>query len=212
MFVSPEDHIDTVANRMNMRLRTTTSGAATNNSVAQWDFAMVSIQWVETPAPPAVPGLTFSISDNSIGFGSLSPSAARFATGAGTGSATEIEAHNIIVGTDAVNGYTLTVTGTTLQSGANTITAIGPTNTASAVGTEQFGLRMTASGGIGTVSAPYAAAGFAFDTAAFPDEVASATGASANTTFSVRYIANIATMTEAGTYTANITYIVTANF
>jgi hypothetical protein len=142
--------------------------------------------------------LTFTISDNTIGFGTLSPSAARFATGDGVGSGSETEAHNFVVGTNAASGYTVTATGTTLTSGANTITAIGGSNSASSVGTEQFGLRLNASGGSGSVSAPYAAAGFALDSAAFPDQVASAGGASANTTYSARYIANITSNTEAG--------------
>lgn len=156
--------------------------------------------------------ITFTISDNSIGFGTLSASAARYATGDTTGSGSETEAHTIVVGTNASNGYTLTANGSTLTSGGNTIDAIGSTNTASSVGTEQFGLRLTASGGNGTVSAPYAASGFAFDTAAFPDEVAVSTSASANTTYSARYLANITASTEAGAYTATLTYIATANF
>ncbi len=156
--------------------------------------------------------LSFSISDNSIGFGTLSSSAASYATGDASGSGSETVAHNIVIGTNATNGYTLTASGTTLTSGANTISAIGPSNTASSVGSEQFGIRLTASGGSGTVSAPYAASGFAFDTAAFPDEIASATGSSADTTYSVRYLANIAANTEAGSYSSTITYTATANF
>lgn len=156
--------------------------------------------------------LTFTISDNSIGFGTLTAADDFFATGDTNGSATETEAHTLVVGTNAANGYTMTVNGSTLTSGANTINAIGASNTASSAGTEQFGLRMTASGGSGTVTAPYAAAGFAFDTAAFPDQVASATGASANTTYSVRYVGNITSSTEAGAYTSTLTYLATANF
>jgi hypothetical protein len=156
--------------------------------------------------------LTFTISDNSIGFGTLSSSAAQYATGDTTGSASETEAHTLVVGTNASNGYTMTVNGATLTSGANTITAIGSSNTASSAGTEQFGLRMSASGGSGAVSAPYAASGFAFDTAAFPDQIASASGSSANTTYSVRYLGNITAQTEAGAYTATLTYVATANF
>lgn len=156
--------------------------------------------------------LTFSISDNTIGFGTLSSSDDFFATGDTNGSATETEAHTVIVGTNATNGYTLTINGTTLDAGTPDITAIGSTNTASSAGSEQFGLRATASGGTGAVSAPYAASGFAFDTAAFPDEVAAATGASANTTYSVRYVANIAANTEAGVYSATVTYLASANF
>jgi len=155
--------------------------------------------------------LTFSISDNSIEFGTLSASAAQYADNS-AGDASEVEAHTIIVGTNASNGYTMTINGSTLTSGADTITAIGSSNTASSAGTEQFGVRMTASGGSGTVSAPYSAAGFALDTAAFPDTIASASGASANTTYSARYLANITSSTEAGSYTSTLTYVATANF
>ena len=155
--------------------------------------------------------LTFSISDNTIGFGTLSSTASRYATGT-DGSASEVEAHNLIASTNSGSGYNITVDGNTLTSGANTITAIGATNTAPATGTEQYGLRMAATGGSGTVSAPYAASGFALDTAAFPDEVAYCAGASADTTYSVRYVANIAGITEAGSYTSTLTYVATGNF
>jgi len=159
--------------------------------------------------------LTFSISDTSIGFGTLNAAAARYATGDLLGSGSETEAHNLVVGTNAANGYTMTASGTTLTCatcGGATITSIGSSNTASSAGTEQFGIRMNASGGTGTVAAPYAAAGFAFDSAAFPDQVASASGATSNTTYSVRYLSNIAADTEAGAYTATVTYVATANF
>lgn len=73
--LNPEDHVDTVGNRINMRLRTTTSGATTNNSVAQWDFAMVSIQWVNV-APAA--SITFTTSHTN--FPSLTPGSPVFAT------------------------------------------------------------------------------------------------------------------------------------
>lgn len=155
--------------------------------------------------------LTFTISDNSVEFGTLTSTDDFFADDS-NGNATEVEAHTIVVGTNASNGYTITVNGTTLTSGLNTISAIGSSNTASTAGTEQFGLRMTASGGSGAVTAPYAASGFALDTAAFPDEVASAAGSSANTTYSVRYVANITSSTEAGAYSSTLTYVATANF
>lgn len=159
--------------------------------------------------------LTFSISDTAIGFGSLNSASARYATGDATGSASEVGAHDLVVGTNASNGYSLTATGTTLTNQATptaTITAIGGTAAASSAGTEQFGMRFTAAGGSGTVAAPYASANFAFDTAAFPDQIASATGASSNTTYSARYLANIAANTEAGAYSATVTYVATANF
>ena len=156
--------------------------------------------------------LTFSISDNTIGFGTLSASAAQYATGNAVGDSSEVEAHTIIIGTNASNGYTATVKGATLTSGAYTITALG-SNTASSAGTEQFGLRMTATGGSGAVTAPYAASGFAYTgTAGAAAQVSSASGASSNTTYSVRYLANITSSTEAGSYTATLTYVATGNF
>ncbi len=157
--------------------------------------------------------MTFSISDNSIGFGTLSSADDFFANGAGTGSATEVEAHTITASTNATSGYIITINGATLASGGNTITAIGGTNTTSSAGSEQFGLRMTATGGNGAVSAPYAAAGFALDTANFPDQVASdADGDDVTTTYSVRYLGNISSTTEAGSYSATLTYVITASF
>lgn len=156
--------------------------------------------------------LVFTLSTTTISFGTLNSAAARFASSTAAGSATEVEAHNIVVGTNALNGYTVTASGTTLTYGSSTIDAIGSANTASAVGTEQFGLRATAAGGTGAVAAPYAAAGFAYATSSFPSAVATAVAASSNTTYSVRYLANISASTEAGVYTGAVRYITTANF
>lgn len=157
--------------------------------------------------------LSFSISDNTIGFGTLSSSAARYATGDLAGAGSETEAHTLAVGTNALTGYTTTVQGATLTYDGATIDAIGAANTASSTGTEQFGIRATASGGSGAVSAPYAASGFAYDaTSSTTDEVAAATTASTTTTYSVRYLANISSATEAGLYTTTLTYVTTANF
>ncbi|QQG49938.1 MAG: hypothetical protein HZB70_04035 [Candidatus Berkelbacteria bacterium] len=44
---NPEDYIDTAGNKINMRLRPTTPGTAASNVTTVWDFAMVSIQWIE---------------------------------------------------------------------------------------------------------------------------------------------------------------------
>lgn len=164
--------------------------------------------------------LTFSISDNTIGFGTLSAAATRFATGDVAGSGTEASAHNLVAGTNASSGYTVTVNGATLaNASADTITAIGAsavdvTTAVTSVGTEQFGIRMTASGGSGAVTAPYngASNNYALDTSAFPDQVASAAGTTANTTYSVFYAANISSNTEAGSYTSTLTYVATANY
>lgn len=157
-----------------------------------------------------VESLSFSISHNSIAFGTLTTANARWANTI-SGSATEVTAHNIIVGTNGTSGYILTVSGNTLTSGANIITAIGATAVASAPGTEQFGIKALATGGDGVVSAPYASANYAF-TPPGPSQLASAIGASADTTYDITYIANIAALTEAGSYTSTLTYTATATF
>jgi hypothetical protein len=156
--------------------------------------------------------ITFAISDLTIGFGTLISTGPRFADGTGAGSGTEVVAHNFTVSTNAASGYTVALSGATLTSGANTITEIGATAAASSPGSEQFGLRITATAGTGTVTAPYNTANFALDTAAFPDEVAASPSASVTTTFDVRYLANISATTEAGTYTTNLTYTATGRF
>lgn len=158
------------------------------------------------------PSISFSISDNTIGFGALDFSAATYANGAGTGSASEVEAHTLSASTNASSGYVMYVSGDTLESGVNSITAIGGANTSSAPGTEQFGVRYSATGGSGSVTAPYSASGFAYDGATAPDQIASAAGATSATTYSARYLANIDLNTEAGAYSTTLTYTATASF
>ncbi len=156
--------------------------------------------------------LVFNVSDNTIGFGTLDASAARYANGAATGSSSPVTAHTFDVATNATSGFTVTINGATLTSGANTITGIGNTNTASSAGTEQFGVRYTESGGTGaTVTAPYAASGYAFATS-MPSQVASSTGPTATATYDAIYLANISGTTEAGAYATTLDYVATGHF
>ena len=106
----------------------------------------------------------------------------------------------------------MTLDGATLTSGGNTITAIGGTATASSAGSEQFGLRAIVNSGTGSAVAPYNGSNWALDTAAFPDQIASGSGDGVTTVFGVRYIGNISANTENGTYSAVLTYTVTATF
>jgi hypothetical protein len=172
-------------------------------------------EWDEESNAPPAQSISFSVSTSTLYFGQASSASARFASSTNpVGDALENEAHTISVATNAVNGYTMTVKGATLTGGVEVINPIGAVNTASVVGTEQFGLRMVASGGSGTVTAPYAASGFAYAaTATTSSQVASASiGDNATTTYSVRYVANIAPDTPAALYTADLIYIATANF
>lgn len=159
--------------------------------------------------------LSFSISDVAIGFGTLTSANARYATADESGDTSAQVAHNLIAGTNATGGYTITVQGATLTSGSDTIDAMG-TEVVSSAGTEQFGIRMTSSGGSGTVDTDYdntAADTYFFGaTASTTDDVAAASGATADTTYSCYYLANIASNTEAGSYSTDLTYVATAQF
>ena len=162
---------------------------------------------------------TFSISTSTIFFGALGTGAAKFASSSNPlGDIAETIAHTLAVSTNAPSGYTITIKGqtlTSLQSATNTISAIGATATTSLVGTEQFGIRATVSGGTAAaVSLPYSlGAGYGYNATATTSAVlATETNAANTTTYSLRYIANVAPLTEAGTYVANIVYVATANF
>ncbi len=79
---NPEDYVDTVNNEMRLNLNTTVSGASTTNSIAVWDFAMVSFSWVEvTPAPVYSIAIT---SDGTIEYGFLNLNTASSTVGGDT--------------------------------------------------------------------------------------------------------------------------------
>ena len=157
--------------------------------------------------------LVFSISDNSIGFSSLSPVQTRYATGDTLGTTTDsIDAHTISIASNASGGYVMTVSGRTLTFDLNTITAVGASALAPAVGTEQFGIRMGVNSGTGVIASPYNTANWALDTASFPDLITTGSGDSVTTIFGARYMGNAAAVTEFGSYSAVITYTVTATF
>jgi hypothetical protein len=156
--------------------------------------------------------ISFSISDNLVGFGALSSAVTRYATGDGLGSTTQVEAHTISANTNAIGGYSIYLSGNTLTSGSYMIDPIGGTNSSPSIGTEQFGLRASVTSGTGNISSPYSASGFALDTSNFPDELASGLGDDQATIYSIRYMANIDQDTEAGNYQANLNFVMVGTF
>ena len=208
---NPEDHIDSINNKINLRLRTTAAGATANNSIAQWDFAMVSMQWVNISF---IQSLTFSISDNTVGFGSLSSVSSVYATGDTLGTtSTSSMAHTISVSTTAPGGYIMTIDGNTLTGGVGIIKAIGNTATTAQTGIDQFGLSASVSSGTGSVSAPYSTISlFALATSSFPSTVATGIGDNITSLFNLRYLGNINALTNSGSYTSILTYTVTGVF
>ncbi len=168
----------------------------------------------EISIPGASQSISFSISDNTVGFGSVSSSQGKYATGDTNGNTSETVAHTFDVNTNATGGYVVKIQGDTLKNGSHSITSCGASCTPS-TGTEQFGLRVTASGGIGAVSSPYNhASNYAYEgSASVADDIASASsGDGVTTTYSVRYLTNVASTTEAGTYSGAYTYTVTPSF
>lgn len=152
--------------------------------------------------------LTFTLATSSVALGSLSSSSSASGTS------------NMTASTNATSGYNITVSGNTLQSGANQITALSSPTT-SAIGSKQFGINLVANttpsvgtaisgSGTGTAQTGYNSANnFKF---ASGDIVAASTGPTNANTYTVSYIANIDGITGAGAYSTNLNYVATANF
>lgn len=163
--------------------------------------------------------LTFAISSNAINFGALTTSNAKFATADPNGNTSATVAHTLTMATNSTAGYTITVQGSTLtsqQNPSNTITAIGATPASSDPGTsEQFGIRSSVAGGSGaTIDPTYIGdSTYGYDgTAETPATFATGNVATNTTTYSLYYVANINSVTEAGNYGTALTYVGTANF
>src|SRR6266568_858893 len=137
-------------------------------------------------------------------------------TTSSTGSGTS----QIGVTTNAGSGYNVTVNGTTLTSGANTIAALS-SPTGSAQGSAQFGMNLRANT-TPTIGSDPAGAGAAAPTTNYntvnsftfnnTDQIASSASADNFRLFTVSYIANITPVTPPGTYSTTLTYICTATF
>jgi hypothetical protein len=136
--------------------------------------------------------------------------------------------------TNAVSGYSITLRGPTMTSGANTIAPIGGSATASTIGISQFGVNLmdNATPDVGSAITPtsngtnyranpaanYGTADqYAFQantnlTVANSDQGGGGAGPSDNQRYTSAYIVNVAGSQAAGTYTTTLTYICTATF
>lgn len=152
--------------------------------------------------------LTFTLAAATVALGTLTTSS----TGSGTSSMT--------VSTNAATGYNVSVNGSTLTSGSNTITALS-SPTASSQNNKQFGINLVAnttpSVGSAVSGSGSGAAASGYNTAnsykfVTGETVASASVPTNSNTFTVSYIANVDGSTAAGSYSTILTYIATANF
>jgi hypothetical protein len=156
----------------------------------------------------SITGNCTTIAGSTIDFGDFSP----VATATGT---SVMQAQ-----TNAANGYSISVNGTTLASGVNTIPGL-TAPTASTQGISQFGLNLRLNGspavgadpygiGNGSVTGTYNTPNaFTFNNG---DTVATAGAPTNSNTYTSSYIVNIGGEQAAGVYTATMTYICTASF
>jgi hypothetical protein len=162
------------------------------------------------------PIISFSISDNTIGFSTISSSGARFATGDASGSASDTSAHTLQITTNAPSGYSISYSGTNL-TGPETITEATIANDADGTpNSKQFAISLSTDGGA-TITSSYdhdptpANRDWKYTTSG-SELIATQSTPTALQTINAYYLANVASLTSAGTYGGVITYIATANF
>lgn len=168
------------------------------------------------------PILSFSLSTNTIHFGTITTGSVQYATVAAGGSTSVPGAGNpvqITVGTNAASGVTIAAKSLNSNSTAGLYSANGTTHTipaavSSAVtaGTEGYGVYLKNASNL-TIDPGFdnnAAGDLAISTAA--QTVASATAPVATGTADIVFNAAIASNTMAGAYSSNLTVIATGNF
>jgi hypothetical protein len=143
-----------------------------------------------------------------INFGELSKSQARVST------------MQMLLATNGIGGYSVTVNGTTMLSGVNSIPAVTGSDV-SRPGTSQFGINLRnnsdpdigadpVGSGSGSVSAGYNTANrYHFVSG---EQVVSAPTADAYRKYTVSYVVNVANGQEPGVYVSTLTYIANATF
>lgn len=156
--------------------------------------------------------VSFSISDNSVSFGTLTPAGPRYATTSG-GSGSLAAAHTITASSNSSSGYTIYYQGATLSSGPNSISpaTITGSSTGSA-GTNQFALALLAAGSASVpTSYDESSANWSFAQNTL-STIATTSGPTAVATLNAYYLANAGTTAQAGSYSTVLTYEMTANY
>ncbi len=153
------------------------------------------------------PTLEFALDDTTCNMGTFNDSYVSHCT------------HGLHAGSNAPGGYVVSyVPTTTLTSGPNTIDAMAVQDVSNP-GTEQFGMNLVANSGFGFD--PYLGTGVALAGYDTPDEftfavggdpVAYTAGPSLTTFYNASFIANITSVSEAGTYATLVTYTIVANY
>lgn len=153
------------------------------------------------------------ISNATVNLGTFSPTASNTGTSVMDAS------------TNASSGYVITINGTTMTSGGNTINAMGDqsqnvstcgtTSCTSTTGSSQFGVNVVKTSGTGTGAAfgGYDSVGTGGKFRFFSgDTVANAAGPTNSNLFTANYVVNVPGSQAAGLYSTTLTYICTATF
>jgi hypothetical protein len=166
----------------------------------------------------AQPGLTFIVNTSNVNLGTLSTALA--STGTATFSVKDYTS----------SGYMVTMVGTTPINGSHAMTHLA-SDTASAAGSEQFGVNMVSNSSpvsVGANPVQMPSASFSFGVAGdgltnhyiqtgfyrfnSGEVVASSPKTSGETDYTMSFLANISNSTPGGTYQGNITLIATGSY
>ena len=183
---------------------------AQSNGDSAMGAIVIETNDVVTVTATVNPLLTFAISSNAVALGTLS-----------SGS-TASSSHTISVSSNAAGGFAVTYNGPTLTSGSSTIPAYTSLSNAIA-GTPGFGINLKANtvpsvGADPTTNAGTCGVATDYGTTNKFTWIASTATAVTNVTapadciYTVSYVANISTITPAGSYTSATTYIATGTF
>lgn len=135
-------------------------------------------------------------------------------------SATSKASSQFVVATNAMSGYSITLSGTSLTSGNNVIPGMAAPS-GSSPGTSQFGINLRANGnpsvGGEVVGPGTSGASAGYNTPnqfkfAHGDTLVSVGTSNSNRKFTVSYITNISAAQQPGVYATTISYIALANF
>jgi hypothetical protein len=126
----------------------------------------------------------------------------------------------MVIATNAQSGYNISVTGSTLTSGNNTIASLAAASP-SQTGVSQFGINLRANS-LPTVGADPSGPGAGTPLASYNqpnlytfnngDTVANTGGVSDFRKFTISYMVNISKQQAAGIYASTFTYVAFANF
>ena len=195
----------------------TTDATGPNTDFGGIAFVMNTNVNINSTVPPYLlfcSGITISAYDCSTASGNY------IDLGTLSSGSTKSAQTRFLVATNAALGYNVTINGTTMTSGTDTIPAI-VTQDVSRPGTSQFGINLVNNSspnvginpsgpGSGSVNNNYN------DTDRFRfvngDQIARATSADEYKLYTVSYVVNVSNIQAPGTYVSTLTYICTATF